>query len=391
MNTANQILNKSAGCFVGEALLSVIRQVHRAAGCASETITITSNRQQPSLQPSTCVSQHPESLRVHPPLLSPTERWLSWQPCCHGSIYFGADLDLGWLHIQPSVSDQMRHTYTLAWSAAGSWVSADLEGRSGSRSLISWGELDMNQPLVGSSQGHHLAMRWDVRIVHLLSTSWQAEIKNHWLAYENDAIIMATLVHTEEQDRQFNPKLPTSASFSLSQWVTLVFNTHTHTNDQTLVLLQMSHPPQADNYSVSDGVRWRVVRGTGWGRGGVRWREQSGTMIHHHSARRTHSSSATGPLQPPASSLAACPRVTRWHQLFFHVLQLHATPIKPWAAPLLHNNTPAADWQEERQTTAAIGHKSFGGWQLPPNVDCFLVIFKPLVSYVCVCGNICWV
>ena len=152
----------------------------------------------------------------------------------------------------------------------------------------------------------------------------------------------------------------------------------------------MSHPPQADNYSVSNGVRWRVGCGTDLGRGGVRG-ESGAAQWFITTVLNAHPSSAACPLQPPASSLAACLRVTRWHRLFFHVLQLHATPIKPRAAPLLHNNTPAADWQEERRTRAANGHKSFAGWQLPPNVDCFLVIFKAPCFIVCVCGNICLV
>lgn len=163
---------------------------------------------------------------------------------------------------------------------------------------------------------------------------------------------------------------------------------HTHTHFQTLVLLQMSHPPQADNYSVSDGVRWRVGCGTDLGRGGARG-ESGAAQWFITTVLNAHPSSAACPLQPPASSLAACLRVTRWHRLFFHVLQLHATPIKPRAAPLLHNNTPAADWQEERRTRTANGHKSSAGWQLPPNVDCFLVIFKAPCFIVCVCGNIC--
>lgn len=143
----------------------------------------------------------------------------------------------------------------------------------------------------------------------------------------------------------------------------------------------MSHPPQADNYSVSDGVRWRVGCGTTGKEEGLGWVGGGGAAQWFiTTALNAHSSSATCPLQPPASSLAACPRVTRWHWLFFHALQLHASPIRPWAAPLLHNNTPATDWQEERRTSAAIRHKSFARWQLPPNVDCFLVIFKPLVS-----------
>lgn len=41
----------------------------------------------------------------------------------------------------------------------------------------------------------------------------------------------------------------------------------------------------------------------------------------------------------PWQQLAVCPRVTRWHRLFFHVLQLPTSPITLWAAPLLHNNT----------------------------------------------------
>lgn len=65
------------------------------------------------------------------------------------------------------------------------------------------------------------------------------------------------------------------------------WHTYTHTNNQTLVLLQMSHPPQADNYSVSDGVMWRVGCRTDQGRGGVGKREWSSTMIHHHSTQHT--------------------------------------------------------------------------------------------------------
>lgn len=131
---------------------------------------------------------------------------------------------------------------------------------------------------------------------------------------------------------------------------------------------------------VEGGVWDRLEGEGGTGTGGDKGREWSSTMIHHHGAQHTPFLGNMPAPTPPCSSLAACPRVTRWHWLFFHVLQLRATPIKPWAAPLLHNNTLTADWQEERRTRAASGHKSFVGWQVPPNVDCFLVIFKPLVS-----------
>lgn len=104
-------------------------QVHRAGGWSS-----IRNHHYHSWSPAAITATEHVCLptprvpqgHLHPPLLSTTELWLLWQPCCHGSIYFGADLDRGWLHIQPSASDQLCHTYTLAWSAAGSWVSADL-------------------------------------------------------------------------------------------------------------------------------------------------------------------------------------------------------------------------------------------------------------------------
>lgn len=165
---------------------------------------------------------------LHPPLLSTTELWLLWQPCCHGSIYFSADLDRGWLHIQLSVSDQMCHTYTLAWSAAGSRVSADLgeEQEQASNGQSSGSGKAWDEPYRPSDQPSW----WDERIVHLLPTTWQAGIENHWLAYENDSIIMEMQAHTEEQDHQFNPKLPDQTPFSFSYWVTLVFNTHTDTH-----------------------------------------------------------------------------------------------------------------------------------------------------------------
>lgn len=118
-----------------------------------------------------------------------------------------------------------------------------------------------------------------------------------------------------------------------------------------------------------------------WGKGGY-CTELGSTMIHHHS----HPSSALCPLQPPASSLAARPRVTRWHWPFFFCLfffsrvpQLHAASIQPQAAPRIYYETWATDWQRERQTRAQIGHKSFTTWQVPLNVDCFSGIFKPLV------------
>lgn len=146
----------------------------------------------------------------------------------------------------------------------------------------------------------------------------------------------------------------------------------------------MSHTPQADNYSVSYGVRRRVGCGTDWGRRMVGG-ESGAAQWFITTVLNTHPSSATCLLQPRASSLAVCPRVTRWHWLFFHVLQLHATPIKPWAAPLHHNKTPVTDWEQARQTTAAIGHKSFAGWQLLSGyleTACFIV---------CVRISICWV
>lgn len=104
----------------------------------------------------------------------------------------------------------------------------------------------------------------------------------------------------------------------------------------------MSHPLQADNYSVSDGVRRRVGRGTRE-RGGRR----DSTMIHHHSAQHTPllgiMPAPTPPPPPPA--VWRCAWEWQGDTGFFHVLQLHATPIKLWEAPLLQNNTPAADWQ----------------------------------------------
>lgn len=116
---------------------------------------------------------------------------------------------------------------------------------------------------------------------------------------------MEMLAHAEQKAHQSKPKLP-SPMFSFSQWVTLVFNTHTHTNDQTLVLLQMSHPPQADNYSVSDGVRWRVGCGTDRrGEGEVRGR------VEQHNDSSPQRSTRTPPRQharanpPPAVWLRA--------------------------------------------------------------------------------------
>lgn len=56
---------------------------------ASEAITITSDRQQPSLQLSTCVSQHPESLRVTSThLSSPTQS----SGCCDSPAAMGASI-----------------------------------------------------------------------------------------------------------------------------------------------------------------------------------------------------------------------------------------------------------------------------------------------------------
>lgn len=76
-------------------------------------------------------------------------------------------------------------------------------------------------------------------------------------------------------------------------------HTHTHTNDQTPVLLQMSHPPQADNYSVSDGVRWRVGCGTDWARGGVGERAEqhndSSPQCSTHTPPRQHARSNPPP------------------------------------------------------------------------------------------------
>lgn len=137
----------------------------------------------------------------------------------------------------------------------------------------------------------------------------------------------------------------------------------------------MSHPLQADNYSVSDGVRWRV----GWGTS-ERERGVGGTMIHHHRVLNTHPSSATCPLQPPASSLAACLRVTRWHWLFFFMC-CNSTPFQSNCEEHLCFSTTRQPLTGRKKgwNRASVGHKSFTGWQLLPNVDCFLVIFKPLV------------
>lgn len=142
------LLNKSVGCFIENVLISLHQWTREWTSAellddwASETITITPDRHEPTLQPSTCVANTPSPSGSPPPtspLLSTAERWLLWQPRCHGSIYFSVDLDLGRLHIQPCVSDQMCHTYTLAWSAAGSQSPDSVvqtRGRSGSRPLM---------------------------------------------------------------------------------------------------------------------------------------------------------------------------------------------------------------------------------------------------------------
>lgn len=173
MGAVDQLLNKSVVLFYRQSSIHLTpsgsRWVRRAAGWSS----IRSHHYHFRSPAAFAATEHvclptpwvPQG-HLHPPLLSNTELLLLWQPCCHGSIYFGADLDLGWLHIQPSVSDQMCHTYTLAWSAAGSRVSAD----------PGWG---IGEPLWRARvRGREPTITLRCKNSPPVPTSWQAEMEN---------------------------------------------------------------------------------------------------------------------------------------------------------------------------------------------------------------------
>lgn len=141
----------------------------------------------------------------------------------------------------------------------------------------------------------------------------------------------------------------------------------------------MSHPLQADNYSVSDGERWRVGYGTGWGIEGV------GERVEQHDDSSPTCSTHIPPRQHACSNPlpAVWRRAQEWQGdtgSFF--MCCSSTPLQSNCEQHLCFTTTRRPLTGRKrgkpELRSDINHSAADN--CCQTFDCFLVIFKPLVS-----------